>query len=180
MVFGFFKNKKKELQKEEFRLEDLVLSKLKVGFLVDYDLKTYRVSACNKYQWNEGGVSDEWELTSGSESFFLERSEEDGDVEWSFCHKLPISKLEGDIADEIERNEEKGKSALMLLRLHPELKWFLGLNPISCYVFPRITKHSKLYAFFENTCYQSKYKLLKNIGTWFLKEHRYLTGALKK
>ena len=37
MVFGFFKNKKKELQKEEFRLEDLVLSKLKVGFLVDYD-----------------------------------------------------------------------------------------------------------------------------------------------
>ncbi len=84
------------------------------------------------------------------------------------------------VEDEIERNEEKGKSALMLLRLHPELKWFLGLNPISCYVFPRISKNSKLYAFFENTCYQSKNKLLKNIGTWFLKEYRYLTGALKK
>ena len=91
MVFDFFKNKKAELQKEEFRIEDLVLSKLKVGFLVDYDLKTYRVSACNKYQWNEGGVSDEWELTSGSETSFLERSEEDGEVEWSLSRKLPIS-----------------------------------------------------------------------------------------
>jgi len=40
MVFDFFKNKKEKLQKEEFRIEDLVLSKLKVGFLVDYDLKT--------------------------------------------------------------------------------------------------------------------------------------------
>ena len=113
MVFDFFKNKKAELQKEEFRIEDLVLSKLKVGFLVDYDLKTYRVSACNKYQWNEGGVSDEWELTSGSESSFLERSEEDGEVEWSFCHKLPISNLEGDIADEIEHNEDPPEKVVL-------------------------------------------------------------------
>ena len=113
MVFNFFKKKKEELQKEEFRIEDLVLSKLKVGFLVDYDLKSYRVSACNKYQWNEGGVSDEWELTSGSETFFLERSEEDGEVEWSFCNKLPISKLEGDIADEIVRNEDPPEKVVL-------------------------------------------------------------------
>ena len=32
MVFGFFKNKKKELQKEEFRLEDLCLVNLKSVF----------------------------------------------------------------------------------------------------------------------------------------------------
>ncbi|MBT4128944.1 MAG: DUF4178 domain-containing protein [Nitrospina sp.] len=113
MVFDFFKNKKEELQKEEFRIEDLVLSKLKVGFLVDYDLKTYRVSACNNYQWNEGGVSDEWELTSGSETFFLERSEEDGEVEWSFCHKLSISELEGDIAGEIVRNEDPPEKVVL-------------------------------------------------------------------
>ncbi|MBT5550444.1 MAG: DUF4178 domain-containing protein [Nitrospina sp.] len=106
MVFNFFKKKKEELQKEEFRIEDLVLSKLKTGFMVDYDMKTYRVTACNKYQWNEGGVSDEWELKGGSETWFLERSEEDGEVEWSLCRKLPISQLEGDIAGEIERNED--------------------------------------------------------------------------
>ena len=113
MVFDFFKNKKEKLQKEEFRIEDLVLSKLKVSFLVDYDLKTYRVSACNKYQWDEGGVSDEWELKSGSETSFLERSEEDGEVEWSFCQKLPISKLEGDIAGEIVRNEDPPETVVL-------------------------------------------------------------------
>ena len=41
MVFDFFKKKKKE---EEFRIEDLVLSKLKTGFMVDYDMKTYLVA----------------------------------------------------------------------------------------------------------------------------------------
>ncbi|MBT5375881.1 MAG: hypothetical protein HOL15_03615, partial [Nitrospinaceae bacterium] len=57
MVFDFFKKKKEALRQEEFRIEDLVLSKLKKGFMVDYDMKTYRVIACNQYQWNEGGVT---------------------------------------------------------------------------------------------------------------------------
>ena len=103
MAFDFFKKKKKE---EEFRIEDLVLSKLKTGFMVDYDMQTYVVAGYNKYQWNEGGVTDEWELKSGDETWFLERTQEDGEVEWSLCRKLPLSELEGDIAGEIERNED--------------------------------------------------------------------------
>ncbi|MBL7021367.1 MAG: DUF4178 domain-containing protein [Nitrospinaceae bacterium] len=106
MVFNFFKNKKKELSEEEFRIEDLVLSKLKTGFLVDYDMKTYKVAGCNKYNWEEGGVTAEWELKAGNETLYLERSEEDGVVEWSLCRKRPISDLEGDIAGEIVRNED--------------------------------------------------------------------------
>ena len=106
MVFYFFKKKKEALQKEEFRIEDLVLSKLKTGFMVDYDMKTYRVAGCNQYQWNEGGVTDEWELEADNVTWFLERCEEDGEAEWSFCRKLPISQLEGDIAAEIVRNED--------------------------------------------------------------------------
>ena len=94
MVFDFFKKKKKE---EEFRIEDLVLSKLKTGFMVDYDMKTYIVAAYNKYQWDEGGVTDEWELKSGNEIWYLERTEEDGEVEWSLCRKLAISELQGDM-----------------------------------------------------------------------------------
>ena len=101
MVFDFFKKKKKE-----FRIEDLELSKLKTGFLVDYDMQTYRVSGYNKYQWNEGAVTDEWEIKAGNESWFLERTQEDSEVEWSLCRKLPISDLEGDIAGEIMRTED--------------------------------------------------------------------------
>ena len=106
MVFDFFKNKKEERQKQEFCIEDLVLSKLKTGFLVDYEMKTYKVTACNKYQWEEGGITDEWELKAGDETRFLERTQEDSEVEWSFCRKLPISQLEGDIAGEIISNED--------------------------------------------------------------------------
>ena len=106
MVFNFFKKKKEELSKDEFRIEDLVLSKLKTDFMVDYDMKTYKVTGSNRYEWNEGGTTDEWELKAGNETWFLERSEEDGEVEWSFCQKLPISQLEGDIAGEIVRNED--------------------------------------------------------------------------
>ena len=103
MAFDFFKKKKKE---EEFRIEDLVLSKLKTGFMVDYDMQTYVVAEYNKYQWNEGGVTDEWELNSPCETWCVYRTQERIEVEWSMCRKLPISELEGDIAGEIERNED--------------------------------------------------------------------------
>lgn len=102
MAFDFFKKKKEE----QPQLEDLILSKLKPGFLVDYDMKTYRVMACNHYEWEEGGVTDEWELQLGTESWFLERGEEDGEVEWSLSQKKPIFKLEGDIAGYIVKNED--------------------------------------------------------------------------
>ncbi len=104
MVFDFFKKKKKG--EEELCFEDLVLSRLKTGFMVDYDMKTYVVAGRNKYEWDEGGVTDEWELKSGNEIWYLERSQEDGDVEWSMCRKLSLSELEGDIAGEIVRNED--------------------------------------------------------------------------
>ena len=80
--------------------------------------------------------------------------------------------------EEIARNEYKGASALVLLKLHPELKWFLGMNPLSCWVFPRIKKESALYAFFERA-YKKNWPLLNRIGAWFLKEYAYLKGALK-
>ena len=103
MAFDFFKKKKKE---EQPQLEDLVLSKLKPGFLVDYDMRPHQVLARNHYKWEEGGVTDEWELKDGSETWFLERMEEDGEVEWSLSQKKPISMLEGDIAQHITKNED--------------------------------------------------------------------------
>lgn len=103
MAFDFFKKKKK---KEEIKLEDLVLSKLKPGFLVDYDMRPHKVMAQNHYKWEEGAVTYEWELKEGSETWFLERTEDDGEVEWSLCQKKPISMLEGDIADHIEEHED--------------------------------------------------------------------------
>ncbi|MFQ5673444.1 MAG: DUF4178 domain-containing protein [Nitrospinales bacterium] len=110
MVFDFFKKKKKDDPLDD--LDNLVLSKMKPGYLVDYDDKTYTVTGKNYYQWEEGGRTDEWELKLGSETFFLERSEEDGEVEWSLCRKLPLSALEGDIAKHIIKYEDPPETVI--------------------------------------------------------------------
>ena len=103
MIWNFFKKKKEE---EPDELDNLVLSKMKPGFLVDYDMKTYRVSARNVYKWQEGGFTDEWELNQGSEVLYLEREEEDGEVLWTITRKTHIGALEGDIAQVIIQNED--------------------------------------------------------------------------
>ena len=81
--------------------------------------------------------------------------------------------------EEVLRCLKKGESSLLFLKLHPELKWFLGFNPISKFIFPRISKSSFLYKLFT-TFFKSNNRLKKDFGFWFLKEWHYLNGALKK
>ncbi|MDY6970175.1 MAG: DUF4178 domain-containing protein [Spirochaetota bacterium] len=99
---GFFKKKKKD---EIDPLKDLVLSKLRVGFMLDYDMKTWQVTGYCQYDFGEGYYTDEWELTSGNEKRYLERSEDD-DVEWTFSQKIPIGAVEGNVRQHIIENDD--------------------------------------------------------------------------
>ena len=99
---SFFK--KKEQEPEFDPLRDLVLSKLKVGYLLDYDMKSWTVTEFNKYDI-EGHEIFEWELTSSKEVAYLER-EEDDEVYWSISKKIPIGKIEGGIRKYIIDNED--------------------------------------------------------------------------
>ncbi len=102
-LMDFFKGKNQE---EEFDpLRDLDLSHLKVGYLVDYDLKTWQVTAYNRYDYGEGYYADEWELTSGREKVYLGR-EEDDEVEWTISKKFPIGAIEGDMRKHIIEHED--------------------------------------------------------------------------
>ncbi len=95
--------KKKE---EDFDpLKDLVLSKLRVGYYVDFDMKTWEVTGQSRNDFGEGDVADEWELTTGREKWYLERAEDD-EVEWSFSKKLPIGAIEGDVRQHIIEHED--------------------------------------------------------------------------
>ncbi|NTW48241.1 MAG: DUF4178 domain-containing protein [Chlorobiales bacterium] len=94
MPFKYFFKKKDEA--DEFDpVRDLILSKLRVGYMVDYDLKTWKVTAYNKYDI-DGHNIDEWELTSGREVLYLER-EQDDEVFWSVSKKLPIGAIDGGV-----------------------------------------------------------------------------------
>ncbi|MFQ5738017.1 MAG: DUF4178 domain-containing protein [Acidobacteriota bacterium] len=81
-------------------LKDLVLSKLRVGYLVDFDLQTWQVTAHSRYDFGEGCRSEEWQLTSGRTVRYLER-EDDDDVEWSWSQKIPIGAIDGDVGRHI-------------------------------------------------------------------------------
>ncbi|RAP38254.1 hypothetical protein DID80_02905 [Candidatus Marinamargulisbacteria bacterium SCGC AAA071-K20] len=80
--------------------------------------------------------------------------------------------------EEIERNVKKGESAKIFLKKHPELKYFLGLNPISKFIFPKIKENGPFYNFVKNKCYKSSSSTLQKFGFWFLKEFHYLRGIL--
>lgn len=91
-LWDLFRGKKKDQEPEFDPLTDLVLEKLRVGYLVDHDLKTWQVTAHNRYRFNEEDWIDEWELTAGHEKSFLERAEDDG-VYWTLARKVPFGKL---------------------------------------------------------------------------------------
>ena len=97
----FFKKKKDKLDP----LRDLVLSKLRVGYLVDFDMKTWEVTGYNRYDFGEGYEAFEWELTSGREKWYLERSEDD-EIEWTLSKKIPIGVIEGNIRQYIIENDD--------------------------------------------------------------------------
>ena len=101
---GFF-DKFKQKEDDFDPLRDLELSKLKVGYFVDFDLKTWEVTAYYRTDFGEGYISHEWEFTSGREKWYLERSEDD-EVEWSFSKKIPIGMIEGDVRNHIIENED--------------------------------------------------------------------------
>ena len=90
-LFDIFRSKPAEADP----LADLVLGRMKVGFLVDYDLATWTVTAYNRYDF-DGDAVEEWELTEGHRKRYLERSEDDG-VHWSLSKKIPVGSIDGDV-----------------------------------------------------------------------------------
>ncbi|MBG91270.1 MAG: hypothetical protein CL521_05580 [Actinobacteria bacterium] len=82
--------------------------------------------------------------------------------------------------NEIERNVKKGLSAKVMLQLHPELKWFLGLNPLSKVVYHLVPSNSFFYRYLKEKWYPLKGSLRYRFSRWFLKEHAYLSGILSK
>lgn len=87
--------KKKKEEPEALDPLSVTLSDLKKGYVLDYDLKTWQVTAQHYYDY-EGDRVDEWELTCGDDMAYLERAEDDS-ISWVLTRKIPLSDIEGDI-----------------------------------------------------------------------------------
>jgi hypothetical protein len=80
--------------------DHLTLSKMKKGYMVDYDLKTWEVIQKNCYDWGEGDVSHEWHLKSYDDVVFLEM-ETDDEESWSLNRKISFARLDDAIKEQI-------------------------------------------------------------------------------
>jgi len=103
MIWNPFKRRKKEAEIDPLR--DLTLSRLRVGYLVDYEMKTWEVTAHHRYDWGDGHFSDEWELKSDKETLYLER-EEDDEIEWLLSKKIPLGQLGPHIRSHLLNQED--------------------------------------------------------------------------
>jgi len=82
-------------------LQDLILEKLKPGYLVDYDSRTWQVTAQNSYDMGDGIRTEEWELRADGDVRFLCREEADGTY-WTFTRKVPLGLIDEGLRKHIE------------------------------------------------------------------------------
>ena len=85
-------------------LADLTLTKLKPGYILDYDLKTWKVDAHHTYDY-EGDRVDGWVLTCADGTVYLER-EEDDEPTWNLSRKVSLSELDADIRAHMADNDD--------------------------------------------------------------------------
>jgi len=84
------------------------------------------------------------------------------------------------IISDDERSERKysmGQSAQIFLKKHPELKWFLGLNPLSTLIRRALTPEHPLVRGIRS-CKTSRFPMLRRFSYWFMGEFNYLSGVL--
>ena len=83
--------------------------------------------------------------------------------------------------DDVKRSRKKGESAAIFYRKHPELKWFLGMNPLSLWLHCRVKEEGRFYRRLEKKWMaQKEGSLRRRFASWFCSEHEYLTGLLSE
>lgn len=102
-LFDFFRKKKSGLPSDP--LVDLSLDNLKVGCMVDYDLKTWEVMAHHYTDWGDGYKTDEWQLTSFDDVIYLEKSVDD-EVEWCISRKIKFNSLDPSVENGIINSDD--------------------------------------------------------------------------
>ena len=96
--------KKKAEEEPELDPLNLTLSDLKPGYILDYDLKTWKVTAQHTYDY-DGDRADEWELTCSDEVVTLEGEEDDG-ITWTLTRKISLSEIDGNLRAHLRENED--------------------------------------------------------------------------
>ena len=79
--------------------------------------------------------------------------------------------------EQVDRKFYMGQSAQIFIKKHPELKLFLGFNPLSVMIRKSLSKSGIIFRFIS-TLKQSKWSFLRSFSYWFQAEFNYLSGLL--
>jgi len=104
MNWNPFKKKEETEETETFDPLNITLSDLKPGFVLDYDLKTWQVTAHHYYDY-DGDRIDEWELSCGDDIAYLDREEDDG-IAYTLARKVPVSDIKDNIRAHMRDNDD--------------------------------------------------------------------------
>jgi len=100
MGFNFFKKKKPEYDATNMRITDL-----RVGAVVDYDLKNWEVTREYRYDWGDEFFTREIQLKSADEVCYL-HMEEDDELELVFSRKVNVHALLDDFPGYMSKNQQ--------------------------------------------------------------------------
>ncbi|MEQ8239880.1 MAG: DUF4178 domain-containing protein [Cyclobacteriaceae bacterium] len=102
-MFNLFKKKKEE---PLYDVTNLSVKDLDVGFVFDYDMKSWIVKEVLEYDWGNNNFTREYKVDSGDEVRFLE-VEDDDELFIVLSNSISLRKIEEDVAEKIRK---KGKS----------------------------------------------------------------------
>jgi hypothetical protein len=98
-IFDFFKSDKKEAN------IDFTVNDMKVGFMVEYFIKTWEVKKVYIYDWGNNFHSKEYLLDSGDETIYL-NVEEDDKLICSIWNKLDIFEIDSGLVNSIKTTDD--------------------------------------------------------------------------
>ena len=100
-MFNPFK-KKKELA---YDVTNLSVNDLDIGFVFDYDMKSWVIEEMYEYDWGNNNFSKEFKVNSGDDVAFLS-VEDDGDINMSLMKTIKMRAIEENVLDEITKNKK--------------------------------------------------------------------------
>jgi hypothetical protein len=111
---------------ESDSLVEFTLSAMKVGYLVDYDMETWEVTAYNTYDYS-GFEAREWVIESSDKVVYLERSDSEGEVSWTLTESISLSQISEDVIEHTLRHDNPPKDLTYDGRSHRLMESGAGL-----------------------------------------------------
>jgi len=103
-LFDFLKKK----EEKSYDPTNIKITDLEMGFLVDYDLKSWKVTAVYEYDWGNNNFTREFKLDSGDDSAFLHIEDED-EIFLALTRKVKIRSVDKDLPERIVKKERPPK-----------------------------------------------------------------------